>query len=95
MATGSTPNTSGSGGSGTNSTTIPPPAAVQKDPATGSTTLTPAVTYDSNFKLTDGWYVTIACVGGVLLADTRFGFVAFSLLGLALIYQLTLLVQGK
>lgn len=47
------------------------------------------------FKMTDGWYVFIACVGGVLVADTRFGPVAAGILTLALIYQTNLLIQGK
>ena len=48
-----------------------------------------------SFYYTDGWYVAIACVSGVVLADTRIGPIAFGILSLALIYQLTLLVQGK
>lgn len=44
---------------------------------------------------TEGWYVAMACIGGVLVADTRFGPIAFGILTVALIFQLTLLLQGK
>lgn len=52
---------------------------------------------DSNpkFYFTDGTYVAIACAAGVVLADTRVGPLVFGILTLALIYQTTLLVQGK
>lgn len=49
----------------------------------------------SKFVMTDGWYVAIACIGGVMVANTRFGPVAFGILTLALIFQLTLLLEGK
>lgn len=49
----------------------------------------------STFVMTDGWYVAIACIGGVLVANTKFGGVAFGILTLALIYQTSLLLQGK
>jgi len=48
-----------------------------------------------SFYWTDGWYVTIACVGGILVANTKIGPVWYSILGVALIYQLNLLLQGK
>ncbi len=47
------------------------------------------------FKMTDGWYVFIACIGGVLVADTRVGPVVAGILTIALIYQTNLLIQGK
>ncbi len=47
------------------------------------------------FKMTDGWYVFIACIGGVLVADTRFGPIAAGILTIALIFQTNLLLQGK
>jgi hypothetical protein len=49
----------------------------------------------SSFVPTDGWYVFIACIGGVLVADTRAGPLAFGILTVALIYQLQLLLRGK
>lgn len=49
----------------------------------------------SKFVMTDGWYVAIACIGGTMVANTRFGPVAFGILTLALIFQLTLLLEGK
>lgn len=49
----------------------------------------------SSFKLTDGGYVAIACLSGLILADTRVGPLIGGILGIALIYQLTLLVQHK
>lgn len=49
----------------------------------------------SSFVMTDGWYVAIACLFGIVTADTRIGPLSFGILGLALIYQLTLLVQHK
>jgi hypothetical protein len=54
-----------------------------------------APTSKSTFVMTDGWYVAIACIGGVMVADTKVGPIAFGILTLALIYQLTLLLQGK
>lgn len=57
--------------------------------------LSPTPTSPSTFKLTDGWYVFIACTGGIVLANTRFGPVAFGILSLALLYQTSLLLQGK
>lgn len=74
--------------SGTNDTYVPPtstPAQSQQGPPVETST----------FKMTDGWYVAIACVGGIAVANTRLGPVAFGILTLALIYQLTLLIQGK
>lgn len=47
------------------------------------------------FVFTDGWYVAIACIGSVMVADTKAGPVAFGILTIALIFQLTLLLQGK
>lgn len=44
---------------------------------------------------TGGWYVTVACSVGILLAGTPAAPFVLGLLGLALIYQLGLLLQGK
>ena len=48
-----------------------------------------------SFYWTDGWYVAIACGGGLLLANTKVGPLWYSILGVAFIYQLTLLLEGK
>jgi len=74
--------------SSTNNTYVPPtstPAQSQQGPPVETNT----------FKMTDGWYVALACITGIAVANTRFGPVAFGVLTLALIYQLTLLIQGK
>jgi hypothetical protein len=63
---------------------------------TGSTDTTGAPTTEPhNFQWTDGWYLTIACVGSVMVANTKVGPLAFGILTVALIYQLNLLLQGK
>ena len=49
----------------------------------------------TNFQMTDGWYMVIACTTGVVTANTRVGPLVFGVLTLALIYQLTLLIQHK
>ena len=49
----------------------------------------PAAPYSS------GWYVFGALVTGILLAGTRAAPVAAGILGVALIYQLNLLLEGK
>ncbi len=49
----------------------------------------------STFHPTDGFYVMIACVTGVMVANTRVGPIAFGILTVALIYQTNLLLQGK
>jgi hypothetical protein len=63
-------------------------------PTTGYDT-SGAPTSASTFKMTDGWYVGIACLFGIVTADTRIGPLSAGILGIALIYQLTLLVQHK
>lgn len=49
----------------------------------------------TTFRMTDGWYVALACITGVMVANTRFGPIAFGILTVALIYQTNLLLQGK
>ena len=49
----------------------------------------------STFKLTDGMYVAIACIFGVAVADTKIGPLVSGLLTIGVIYQATLLIQGK
>lgn len=46
-------------------------------------------------KLTSGWYVFIAITGGVMLGGTPLAPVVFGVLSLALIYQTSLLLEGK
>lgn len=80
LATGSAG--SGSGISGIKSTT---------DPSTSTST----AASDPKFVWTDGWYVALACGAGVLTANTRIGPLVFGVLSIALIYQTSLLLQGK
>jgi hypothetical protein len=61
---------------------------------TDASTTGPA-TSSSNFKMSDGWYVAIACTFGIITADTKIGPVVSGILTIGLIYQLTLLIQGK
>lgn len=49
----------------------------------------------SKFVMTDGWYVALACGAGIATANTRIGPLVFGVLTIALIYQVTLLLQGK
>ena len=63
--------------------------------SSSSTTTTGPATSTGNFHMTDGWYVALACIGSVMVADTRVGPIAFGILTLAFIYQLTLLLEGK
>lgn len=52
-------------------------------------------TSTGGFVMTDGWYVTLACAFGIVTADTKIGPIVLGILTVGLIYQLTLLVQGK
>ena len=61
------------------------------DPANPIAPKTPA----STFRLTDGWYVFGYCIFMVMVADTRIGPVVGGIGVLALLYQTTLLIQGK
>ena len=60
-----------------------------------STTDPSTSTSDPKFVWTDGWYVALACGAGVLTANTRIGPLVFGVLSIALIYQTSLLLQGK
>jgi hypothetical protein len=55
----------------------------------------PGVGTSSGFQWTEGWWVTLACLTGVATANTRFGPVVFGVLTIALIFQTSLLLQGK
>ncbi len=61
----------------------------------GSSITIPPDTSSRKFVMTEGWYIVIACVGGVAVANTRFGPIAFGILTIALIFQTTLLLEGK
>jgi hypothetical protein len=65
-----------------------PQGPVKNDP-----TLTAALQH--NFTPTEGWYVAGACLVGVLFANTRAGPVIIGILAVALIFQTSLLLQGK
>lgn len=66
-----------------------PPTFNQTPPSAPSAPQAPAAPYSS------GWYVFGALVTGILLAGTRAAPVAAGILGVALIYQLNLLLEGK
>jgi hypothetical protein len=71
--------------------------------STGVTTSTPNTAAASSptgltvgkFTSTPGWYITGAIVVSVALANTGAGPILLGVLGLALIYQVSLLLQGK
>ena len=67
--------------------------ALKSDSATSTTNS--AVPAYGTFRFTDGGYVTIACIFGVATADTKIGPLVLGVLTIGLIYQLTLLIQGK
>lgn len=72
---------SGSGIAGLNTTSV-----------ANDTSNTPAY---GTFRFTDGGYVAIACIFGIATADTKIGPLVLGVLTIGLIYQLTLLIQGK
>jgi hypothetical protein len=49
----------------------------------------------SNFQLTTGWYVFIGLAFGVLTSETQIAPLSLGLLSVALLYQITQLVEGK
>jgi hypothetical protein len=67
--------------------------AIRNDLGTNTTVGAPSST--GKFVWTDGWYVAIACTFGVITADTKIGPLVSGILTVGLIYQLTLLIQGK
>lgn len=62
-------------------------------PVTNDPTLSAAL--QKNFTPTEGWYVAGACLVGVLFANTRAGPIIIGILAIALIFQTSLLLQGK
>lgn len=77
------------------STKDPSTTRTQKGPATGSTTEPSALIVDRKLNLTNGWYIFIYCAFMVLTANTKLAVFTVGIGSLALIYQTTLLVQGK
>lgn len=75
-----------SGGQGTTSN----PSTSPSLPATAPSA--PSTTPDT---VTDGWYIAVACVGSILLANTQFAPILAGLLGVGLIYQLNSLLEGS
>ena len=63
------------------------------DPVLGSGGALP----DKQHKLalTEGWFLCIACVGGYALANTPLGPFVYGVLSIALLYQITNLIEGK
>lgn len=49
----------------------------------------------STLKLTTGWYVFIGLAFGVLTSETQIAPISLGLLSVALLYQITQLVEGK
>lgn len=83
----------------TPATSVAQQAALQPDSSGDQTSPTSgggvSVDPSGGFVWTDGWYVAIACGVGLATADTRIGPIVAGILTIALIYQLTLLLQGK
>ena len=62
---------------------------------TASNTTNSSIPAYGTFRFTDGGYVAMACLFGVATADTKIGPFVLGVLTIGLIYQLTLLIQGK
>jgi hypothetical protein len=61
-----------------------------------SSTTGGTVSQATGINFTDGWYVFIACASGILFSGVPVvGEILLGVLGIALIYQLGLLLQGK
>jgi len=78
----------------------PAPANYPTNATTGQTNpaLTAAATtqeYTTSFKATQGWYITAAIVVAVSLGNTKAGPILLGVLGVGLLYQINLLIQGK
>ncbi len=54
-----------------------------------------SIKYSTKFKPTQGWYITGGIVVSVMLANTKAGAFLLGILGVALIYQVNLLIQHK
>lgn len=61
---------------------------VTKNPKTGGTVI-------GAVELTSGWYVFLACGAGVLFSNSQASPLVTGILGIALLVQLTLLLQGN
>jgi hypothetical protein len=51
--------------------------------------------YNPSFKVSQGWYITGAIVVSTLLGNTKLAPFLFGVLGVALLYQINLLVQHQ
>lgn len=69
--------------------------ALKKAASTNSSDTSSTTPATGTFRFTDGGYVAIACIVGITTADTKIGPVVLGILTVGLIYQLTLLIQGK
>ena len=85
-------------GTSGNGTTILPTGSAE----TGSTVGSPnggatigVGSYSTGFKATQGWYITGAIVVSTLLATTPVAPFLLGILGIALIYQTSMLLQHK
>lgn len=71
------------------------PAGPQGPSSTPTNDAALAAKLQQNFTPTEGWYVAGACLVALMLANTKAGPVAIGILAIALIFQLSLLLQGK
>lgn len=64
-------------------------------PTTGGALVQGSNLLGSAFTLDNGWWVFIGCLGALLLSGTVVAPISTGILGVALIYQLNLLLKGK
>lgn len=91
----------GSGEQGTsgNGTTIAPngaaaPIGSSANPSTAQSQA-PASVPAAKFSATQGWYIAAGITVSIALANTKAGPFLVGILGVALLYQINLLLQGK
>jgi hypothetical protein len=68
--------------------TVPVPSSQAGSAVTPPTT-------KGKFIPTEGWYITLACGIGIATANTKVGVPIFGILLVALIFQTSLMLQGK
>ncbi len=68
---------------------------VSGTPPTGTQINTSAPSSGSSHSRNSGWYVMGACAVGIMFSGTKAAPVIFGILTVALIYQLTNLLEGK
>jgi hypothetical protein len=56
---------------------------------------TPVQATQPRFAAGSGYWVTIGCLGAILLSNTPVAPFALGIIGIALIYQTNLLLEGK